>query len=254
MSRPCSRRAFLSAALAAPVAPALAADIWKTWRTGTPDATPVASPDGTIEFRLLRGNEAPPRLHFDVPLRSRSVIEASPLSMVVDGVELGQGVAVGKIERYDANQRYRWRGVHSEAINRFKGARIALRHTGSRTDYVLDVRAFDDGVAFRSIVPGSGPRVPDEATTFVVPAGSAVWYHDLRGHYEGVHAKKDIAQAQAGEWAAPPLTCKLPDAAGYASITEAAIIDYSGMALQADGQRGFRVRLRHGPPPSSPFM
>jgi len=80
-----------------------------------------------------------------------------------------------------------------------------------------------------------------------------VWYHDLRGHYEGVHAKKDIAQAQAGEWAAPPLTCKLPDAAGYAAITEAAIIDYSGMALQADGQRGFRVRLGHTQPPSYPF-
>ena len=37
MSRPCSRRAFLSAALAAPVAPALAADVWKAWRTGNPD-------------------------------------------------------------------------------------------------------------------------------------------------------------------------------------------------------------------------
>ena len=51
MSQPCSRRAFLSAALAAPVASALAADVWKTWRTGNPDDTLVSSPNGTIEFR-----------------------------------------------------------------------------------------------------------------------------------------------------------------------------------------------------------
>src|SRR5947208_9511882 len=34
-----------------------------------------------------------------------------------------------------------------------------------------------------------------------VPAGSTAWYHDLRGHYEGVHIRKDIAQVQTGEWA-----------------------------------------------------
>src|SRR5256886_16248668 len=253
MSQPCSRRAFLSAALAAPVAPALAADIWKTWRTGNPDDTLVSSPNGTIEFRLLPGNDLPPRLHFDITFRSRGVIEASPLSMVVDGVDLGQGVAVGKVERDDANPRDPSPGVDSEAVNRFKGARIALRDMGSGTDYVLDVRAFDDGVGFRCIVPGSGSRVPDEGTTFVLPAGSTAWYHDLRGHYEGVHTRKDIAQVQTGEWAAPPLTFKLADQAGYASITEAAVIDYSGMALQADGQRGFQTRLGHAQPPSYPF-
>src|SRR5947208_12431536 len=86
-----------------------------------------------------------------------------------------------------------------------------------------------------------------------VPAGSTVWYHDLRGHYEGVHIRKDIAQVQTGEWAAPPLTFKLADQTGYGSISEAAVIDYSGMALQADGQRGFQTRLGHAQPPSYPF-
>ncbi|HUC41984.1 MAG TPA: glycoside hydrolase family 97 catalytic domain-containing protein, partial [Gemmatimonadales bacterium] len=88
---------------------------------------------------------------------------------------------------------------------------------------------------------------------FILPAGSTVWYHDLNGHYEGTHTRKDIAEVQAGEWAAPPLTFKLPDGGGYASITEAAVIDYAGMAFQADGQRGFRARLGHAQPPNHPF-
>ena len=249
MSRSCSRREFIAAALTAPAAAAWARD----WDVGVRAPAPirVASPSGAIEFQLFPDDRGP--LSYAVTFRNRNVVDRSVFSMLLDGVELGQGVKPGKVEAYEGNERYAWRGVHSEAVNRFKGARIPLRHGAAVTDYVLEVRAFDDGVAFRSIVPGSGPRVPDEATTFVVPAGSTVWYHDLRGHYEGVHARKDIAQAQAGEWAAPPLTFKLGDAAGYASITEAAIIDYSGMALQADGQRGFRVRLGHAQPPSYPF-
>jgi alpha-glucosidase len=52
---------------------------------------------------------------------------------------------------------------------------------------------------------------------------------------------------------APPLTFKLPGSAGYASITEAALVNYSGMALQADGQRAFKLVLGQKHPPSHPF-
>ena len=244
------RREFVTAALAAPVAPALSRNVAR-WVAATADPIRVASPNGAIEFRLQHGDGA--ALQFAVDFRARAVIEPSPLSLLVDGVDLGQSAEARTVETYEGNERYRWRGVHSDAVSRFKGTRIALRQAASGTDYVLDVRVFDDGVGFRCIVPGSGTRVPDEQTTFVLPAGSTVWYHDLRGHYEGVHTQKDIAQAQAGEWAAPPLTFKLADGAGYGSITEAAVIDYSGMALQADGQRGFRVRLGHAQPASYPF-
>src|SRR5207249_4353662 len=54
-------------------------------------------------------------------------------------------------------------------------------------------------------------------------------------------------------WAAPPLTIKLPKENGYASITEAALMNYAGMGLQADGQRGFKTVLGHALPVSHPF-
>jgi alpha-glucosidase len=189
------RRDFVAAALAAPVGPALSRDLARLV-SASPDPIRVTSPNGAIEFRLQHSDGAP--LQFSVDFRARAVIEPSPISMLIDGVDLGQGAEARTVEAYEGNERYRWRGVHSEAVSRFKGARVTLRHASSGTDYVLDVRVFDDGVGFRCIVPGSGTRVPDEQTTFLLPAGSTVWYHDLRGHYEGVHSKKDIAQAQAG--------------------------------------------------------
>src|SRR5262249_3213006 len=51
----------------------------------------------------------------------------------------------------------------------------------------------------------------------------------------------------------PPLTIKLPNGAGYAAITEAALINYSGMALQAGASRTFHARLGHAEPVSYPF-
>ena len=243
------RRAFVAAALSTPP---LARDLARLLRARAPvDGIRIISPNGAVELQLLPA--LGPRVTYGVTSRSRPVIEASPLGVLVDGVDLGQGVEAGKVESYRANEHYDWRGVHSQATNRFNGARVALRHVATRTDYVVDVRVFDDGIAFRCVVPGEVSRVPDEATAFVLPAGATVWYHDLRGHYEGVHTKKAIADVPAGDWAAPPLTIKLPDAAGYAAITEAAVIQYAGMVLQADGQGGFSARLGHAAPASYPF-
>src|SRR5262249_3167065 len=54
-------------------------------------------------------------------------------------------------------------------------------------------------------------------------------------------------------WGAPPVTFKLPGKAGYASITEAALFNYSGMALEADGRGGFTLALAHKQPVSYPY-
>jgi alpha-glucosidase len=73
-------------------------------------------------------------------------------------------------------------------------------------------------------------------------------------HYEGVHSKKLIDTIPSGQWAAPPLTVRLPDNAGYLSVTEANLVGYAGMALQTDGKNGFTVRLGHSHPASYPYV
>jgi alpha-glucosidase len=49
------------------------------------------------------------------------------------------------------------------------------------------------------------------------------------------------------------MTFKLPGDTGYASITEAALVNYSGMALQCDGNRGFNLVLGHKHHVSYPY-
>jgi len=220
-------------------------------RVAAAEPTIVLSPDQAIRFELQVQED---RLKYEVTFRNKPVIETSTLSISVDGVELAEGADSGALKRYELKETYSWRGVHPQATNHCNGVTIPFKHKKSGTRYTLDVRAFNDGVAFRHVIPGGErPRVPDESTKFILPSGGTIWRHDLEGHYEDVYTRSDLAEIKAGDWCAPPLTFKLAGGAGYASLTEAALVNYSGMALQADGKRGFDLVLGHKHHVSYPF-
>jgi len=242
----CSRRDFLSVAVSVPIVVSGMSVV----RTVEKRNTDLASPNGRIRFGLQGG----PQLTYQVLFRNKPVIDASRIGMIIDGADLGSEAVVVSIQRYKTNNEYAWRGVHAKGIDRSNGARITIQHTPTKSEYFVEVRLFDDGVAFRYLVPSAGKtRVPDETTAFIFPAGSIAWFHDFAGHYEGTHVKKALADAKEGEWAAPPVTIKLPGGQGYAAITEAALFDYAGMGFQADGKSGFKAALGNALPISHPY-
>jgi len=212
--------------------------------------TQVTSPDGSIQIHVMCGGQ----LSYEVGLKNQTVIEPSRLIFSLDGKEITSGPAIGEIKTYRINETYPCRGVHSQAVNNCNGAVVALK--SGAVNYSLEIRAFNDGVAYRFIVPGNAGqcRAPDEASTFCIPDGSRVWYHDLGGHYEGQHTNNLVTDIHRGQWVAPPMTFKLPNGGGYASITEADLVNYSGMGLQATGPHEFTLVLAHKQPPSRPFV
>ncbi len=160
---------------------------------------------------------------------------------------------IGRAETYEVNETYPWYGGHSTAVDRCNGAKITINRGTAGAAYTLETRAYNDGIAFRHVVPGEGSRVPEEATMFRPATGSRVWVHDLEDHYESVHKGKSLASVAPGAWVAPPLTFRLPEGGGYGAITEGGLHDYSGMVLQGDGEGGFHARLGHAVPASWPF-
>jgi len=218
-------------------------------------AVVVTGPNGHVRFEVALDSARPSEpFIYRVTLNDNAVIGKSRFGIWLDGVEISRGAEIENVDRYELKEHYPWRGVHAWATNHCHGARISVKHPKSRTAWTLEVRAFDDGVAFRQIIFGDqNARIPDETTEFVLPANATVWMHDLGGHYEAVHQKKALSEVRAEEWAAPPLTFRVPEHAIYASITEAALVNYSGMALQADGKAGFAVGLGHRHPISYPY-
>ncbi len=218
-----------------------------------PQYLDIISPDENLHLILLTEKD---QLFLSVTMNGIFVIENSPLLMSVDGVSITNGIKTGKVRRFTANETFPLAGLHSAAKNSFNGASVSIKHIKSGMKYTVEAKVFDDAVAFRFIVPGDEnvSRAPDESTVFSLPSKSTVWFHDLYMHYEGVHTKKLIDTVPSGQWAAPPLTVKLPGGTGYVSITEANLVNYPGTALQSDGKNGFIVRLGHSHPASYPYV
>ena len=209
----------------------------------------LTSPDGNIVVRVSSG-----KLSCEVLYKGVVVVSDSRMGITIDNVDAGEKAIIAAEERYEGKSVDRWVGIHDTIVNHYNGLKITLKHPVFKSFY-LDLRAFDDGVAFSFTVPGTGKRtVQGESTCFKLAEGSTVWYHDFHMHYEGEHVKKDISDVKAGEWMAPPITVKLKDDLGYLSFNEAVIRNYSGMGFQADGKCGMQIRLAHEQPASYPFV
>jgi alpha-glucosidase len=214
------------------------------------DTIVVKSPDGNIVFRLFSVDR---QLNFSIQFQNRTVVAPSPFLFYADGTLLTSNAKITTVERASLSNTYPVLGVHAIANNKYNECTVYMSSGGGALKSALSVRVFNDGAAFRHTVLSEMPTLtPEENTVFNLPHNSTVWYHDLNMHYEGVHVKKQIDEVQEGEWLAPPATFKLSSGA-YASITEADLLGYPGMALQSNGKNGLVVRLANDQPTSYPY-
>ena len=210
----------------------------------------VTSPDGHLALHVTQGED---RLTWTLTSGSTPIVESSRLGIVIDGRDIGTGAKITGSDDYRIDDSFPVRGAVAEVKYRARGTRIRVHHQGTATDYTIDVRVSNDAAAVRFVVPGTGKRVPDAGMSFTIPAGSTVWSHGLRDHYEALYEKKSIEAVAEGEWAAPPVTFRLPGSGGYASILESNLRNYAGMALQSSGGRAYAERLGHSHPPGYPY-
>jgi alpha-glucosidase len=214
------------------------------------DTTVIKSPDAKIVFKLFQKDR---QLYFTISSSGKLVLAPSPLYLSVDGIPVTSNMKAGKVERYTRNSTYAVHGVHAKAVDHCNGAVVHFTAGGGSLQVILEARVFNNGVAYRHNILSEKPELaPGENTVFNLPTGSNVWYHDLYMHYEGVHIKRQVDSVKEGEWLAPPVTFKLPRG-GYASITEADLTGYPGMALESNGKNGLAIRLAHEQPTSYPY-
>ena len=111
----------------------------------------VRSPNGQVTFTFLPN---PERVTFTVALGNTTVIEPSSIVLTLDGYDLSAGVVLSGVMRDAVQERYAWSGVRSTAISDSNRARLSLTNDLTSIAYTLEVRVFDDGVAYRHIIPG----------------------------------------------------------------------------------------------------
>ncbi len=139
------------------------------------------------------------------------------LGIVVDGQNLGEGAThhprrdVPRRRELPLARRARAGG---EPRERRTARRSPRREQDDATRSTCACRTIPRQCG--SSCPDRAARVPDAAMGFSVPAGTVVWSHGLGDHYEAVYERRRVEDVPEGDWAAPPVTFKLPDDTGYA--------------------------------------
>ena len=190
----------------------------------------VKSPDGKVVIAVTDAGG----LNYAVTLDGREVVDKSRFGIIADGVDLGADVKLGKSSSHKINESYSMFGGHAEAKNNCRETTIAVR-TAAGENYELDVRAYNDGVALRSRLPAkAGRRINGEATEWKMAGNPMAWYQTDLVNYEGLFQGSPLDDLSAGRRIALPITFTLPGG-GYALITEANLLNYTDLGVQAAG-------------------
>ena len=196
-------------------------------------AAQVDSPQNRIKVSLQPSPDG--SLTYTLNVKGQIALEPSPLGIKVDHQDLGQGVVLGKATTRVWKESYPVRGVHALALNSYREAIFPVQSGSAKTPWRLEVRVFDDGVALRYRVPGTGQRhVDGEATGWKLPRGSVTWAQSNTVSYEHPYLEQTLDALAPNTTIAAPLVAKLPGGAGYAFVSEANLVNYSDMALRVE--------------------
>ncbi|HEY0947269.1 MAG TPA: glycoside hydrolase family 97 catalytic domain-containing protein [Opitutaceae bacterium] len=219
-------------------------------------AITLTSPDNRLAGEIATDEAG--ALVFSVRREGAGIVAPSRIGVTVDGVDLGTGVDLGVPRITDLDETYPVLGGKRIAKNNARVLAVPVTHRVSGQTCRLEARAYNDGFAWRLIVPGdtaTSRRVTGEASRWTLPAGSRVWFFERNSawklkSYAGEWISTDIDRLPSVSTQGPvqgaPLVVELPGARGCVLLTEAALTNYSGLRLRAIGGRTVQADFTEG--------
>ncbi|WP_031570842.1 glycoside hydrolase family 97 protein [Rheinheimera texasensis] len=200
----------------------------------TPQKWQLLSPDQQISVELVLSAEA---LTYQVSYRGKSVLKPSVLGLVFKGQPpLKSGLLADKIS--NRSQDTSWQPVWGQRSNirdHFNELTLHLRESKvPGRQFTVVFRSYDDGVAFRYLLPAQPALagdlvITDELTEFAFARNFSTWwieaYRNLSFEYQYMNSALSTVSV-----AHTPLT--LTDDGIAVAVHEAALVDYSSMTLR----------------------
>jgi alpha-glucosidase len=231
-------------------------------QNGNSEPVTAASPDGQIVFQLsegtaqTRGSAAPsPVLQYTVEFHGQPLMNSANLGIKLAGQpDLGPGMHLVASKPESQNETYSIpAGKTSTVRNHYNGVRADYQDASGRK-LTIEVRAFDDGVAFRYVVPEQSSfaqvRVVNELTEFNFAKDAITYPLILDGYqtsYEDEYQVRNVNGLHRDWIIGAPYLANVPGA-GWVAITEADIDNYAGMYLRKiGGQASFKMRADLSP-------
>jgi alpha-glucosidase len=175
----------------------------------------VTSPGGTISLTasLDRG-----RLTYTVRNGRIPVVEKGNLGITTRSGDLTMGLRFTRQERRVVDETYRLPvGKRSTYINRANELELAFTRDGQELTVVL--RAYDEGVAFRYVLKGSGSvEITSETTTFPLASREVRYWGQAHPNDYGYETPLGPITA---EWISMPVLAELRDIATFVLVAQA---------------------------------
>lgn len=218
----------------------------------SPAAITISSPDGENQI-VLRTADDRKQLLFSVSRGGKAIVEPSPIDVRLAGagpLSAGGALKVVQQRTIDETGELPW-GKTRHFRDHFREASVRLKDVGGM-DWQLELRAYDDGVAFRYGLPGSHESsevtIAKENTEFRLPGDPKILYmavNQFHNSHEAPYEQKPLSALPIGKLLDKPLLAVWPDGTS-AAITEGRLRHFAGMYLerpQDAGATALRIRL-----------
>lgn len=220
-------------------------------------AQAVRSPDGRNVIALTLDGEGRPA--YSVARDGELVIAQSPVSLQLEKGALGNGAHLAGIDRRSVDQS--WHRVAGKASNVRDHFNEAVVHLvdGEQRRFDLVLRAYDDGLALRTIIPvqpnTDGAVITGEETGFYFPRNYDCWGFNIARFGTGHEGEFDPIEARYirdHSLYDLPLLCETGKAAFL--ITKSDLLDFPAIYLKGRGDGGLGVVTKLSPLPDHPDL
>jgi len=197
----------------------------------------ITSPDGLVQLTVT--DQTSGALTYEVTADGTTILEDSPLGIATSGTDFSTGLTYVGESRQIITDTYSLPGGTKPSYLD-DGREMTLTYSKGGATIELIARAYNDGVAFRYRLPGSGSvSITAEDTGFRLPTGTGGWAAPWNGNYEQDYLYRDAAGLNSGTDFTMPLLASIDDNAYWALITEANVYNsnasYAPAMLEGDG-------------------
>lgn len=178
----------------------------------------LSSPDSKYQFTL---SDESGNLRYSLSWENGPIINPSLLGIHANEAWRDQ-LQIGEVT--NTRQDTLWHPVYGERStikDQYQACSVVINRQGSRSKLILDIRAYNEGIAFRYRFPGGQYlKITDEYTEYTLPEGTKAYFTPrAQTSYEHLPL-----QGWPGE-SERPLLLTLPDET-YVCLTEAQVTDY----------------------------